>query len=192
MKKIYSIVVWTSLSMLLILSGCSYSSYLESSGEPEVVTEVEDVPGQDDEADTIFVQVAGAVKQPGVFELEKDARVFSAIEAAGGLRKNADESGLNQAALLTDGQKIYVASEGETAEADTGTTVPSGQTDGRVNINTADSSTLTTLSGIGEAKAAAIISYREAHSGFTRPEDLMEVDGIGEGTFEKLKEQITI
>ena len=199
------------LSMLFILGGCSHTSYLESdTPEDEVEAAVEDdmdpeggAPSEtgdasSQETETLFVQVAGAVKSPGVYELAADARVFEAIELAGGLKKNADDAGLNQAAPLTDGEKIYVYSIGELDEAavnGSGESVDNGfgdSVDGRININTAGLDDLKTLSGIGDAKAQAIISYRESNGGFRNVEELTKVDGIGDATFQKLKDYITI
>ena len=129
MKK-SSICAWVVLSMLFILGGCSHTSYLESdTPEDEVEAAVEDDMDPEDgassekeatpskEEGTLFVQVAGAVKSPGVYELPQGARVFEAIELAGGLKKNADDVSLNQAQLLSDGEKIYVCRAGELEES---------------------------------------------------------------------------
>ena len=157
-----------------------------------------------DDKNQIYVQVAGAVKKPGVYTFSEGARVYEAIEKARGLKKNADDRNLNQALVLQDGMKIYVEEKNEVIgsannmEGGFGTQNGSLQDSGSqnalglVNINTADSAELQTLSGIGVAKAQAIISYREANGGFARLEDLMKVDGIGEATFQKLKSAITL
>lgn len=216
--KRFSCYTYIAVSMVLILGGCSHSSYLEHSGsmqadkeeDADVVVQAEGTDtmskeGEPSEAGHIFVQVSGAVKSPGVYELAEDARVFEAIKKAGGLSKNADENSLNQAEKLTDGQKIYVLREDEMPESVAGRSgvgeevfvgdVDAGlsaEGEGLININTADSGVLMTLSGIGEAKANAIISYRQANGGFHSVEELKQVDGIGDATFEKLKAYITI
>ena len=230
MKK-SSICAWVILSMLFILGGCSPTSYLESdTPEDEVEAAVEDDMDPEDgassekeaipskEEGTLFVQVAGAVKSPGVYELPQGARVFEAIELAGGLKKNADDVSLNQAQLLSDGEKIYVCRAGELEESavdgsdvrEAGVSDGVGgvqetggfgsgngsnggaSVDGKVNINTAGADELKTLSGIGDAKAQAILSYREAHGGFQSVDELTQVDGIGDATLLKLKDYITI
>ena len=140
----------------------------------------------------VVVHVCGQVAAPGVYELAEGSRIYEAIEAAGGVNQAAPE-GLNQAACVEDGQQIYVPSVQElqdnsfTAAGDSG-----AAEDGRVNINTAQAEELMTLSGIGEAKAAAIIQYREENGGFQSIEELMEISGIKEGVFEKIKDQIKV
>lgn len=168
---------------------------------------------------TIYVDVCGAVVNPGVYELSSDSRVFQAIEKAGGYLPGAAASYLNRARSLYDGQQIYVPTQeevdsqtipltqDETAQdgvvqegtAQTGTaadntvdgteTTQAGQ---RINLNTADVSQLSTLTGVGESKALAIIAYREENGPFTSIEDIMNVPGIKEGTYEKIKDKIAI
>lgn len=148
----------------------------------------------------IFVDVCGAVSNPGVYELEAESRVFQVIEAAGGFLPEAEASAVNQALPVSDGQQIYVPTKEEAEEGDfpaqsagtepTGT--DAGSDAGMVNINTADISGLTTLSGIGEAKAQAIITYREEHGGFSSIEEIMQVPGIKENTFLAIKDKIAV
>ena len=139
---------------------------------------------------TCFVYVCGAVKHPGVFELPQNSRVYEAIALAGGFRKNAYEKGINQAAQITDGQMIEVLTVKEQKESGAktqgqGTDAANAQSqDDRIDINTATAEQLTTLSGIGQAKAENIIAYRESSGGFSSVEDLMKVSGIGEGVYE--------
>ena len=138
----------------------------------------------------VVVHVCGQVAAPGVYELAEGSRIYEAIEAAGGVNGQAAPEGLNQAACVEDGQQIYVPSVQElqdnsfTAAGDSGAA--------GVNINTAQAEELMTLSGIGEAKAAAIIQYREENGGFQSIEELMEISGIKEGVFEKIKDQIKV
>ena len=95
---------------------------------------------------------------------------------------------MNQAAELTDGQQVYIPFKGEAVqEAD-----DQAETDGRVNINTAGAEELMTLPGVGEAKAADIIAYREANGGFSSPEDIMQVSGIKDAMFQKIRDKIKI
>lgn len=149
---------------------------------------------------TIFVYVCGAVEHAGVYELPGDARIFDALEAAGGASTDAATELLNLAGMAEDGMRIYVptAEEAEasgmsameqTAETGSGTEQTSS---GKVNINTAGKEELMSLRGIGEAKAESILKYRESHGKFGSIEELMQIDGIKEGVFNKIKENITI
>lgn len=165
--------------------------------EQDVLEGMEDT--EEDEGEMLCVFVCGQVASPGVYELPVGSRIYQAVEAAGGLLEAADTTCVNQAEPIEDGQRIYLPSVEEveneeygvswTTEADSGQTVSS---DGRVNINTAGKEELMTLTGIGEQKAQAIIAYREQNGSFQSIEELMQVEGIKEGTFEKIKEDITI
>ena len=137
---------------------------------------------------TLFVDVRGAVAVPGVYELPEKSRVFQAVEAAGGLLPEAKDELVNQAAELTDGQQVYIPFEGEAVQE----AADQAETDGRVNINTAGAEELMTLPGVGEAKAADIIAYREANGGFSSPEDIMQVSGIKDAMFQKIRDKIKI
>lgn len=143
---------------------------------------------------SVVVDVGGAVKRPGVVELEAGSRVIDAIEAAGGLLDDADCETINQAEVLQDAQKVYVPHEGEsqTAVATEATATSPSNTTPLVNINTAGVSELDALPGIGPATAQAIVDDREANGSFTAPEDLMRVSGIGEKKYAKLESQICI
>ncbi len=153
----------------------------------------------------LVVHLCGAVNNPGVYELEIDSRIIDGINKAGGFRDDAGKDALNLAMEITDGSRIYVptqeeveasGSEAYAVTPDNGGYVTAagdtGEADTRVNINTADADKLTTLSGIGESRAKAIIAYREEHGGFKSVEELMNVSGIGKASFEKLKDDITI
>lgn len=148
----------------------------------------------------IMVDVSGAVVQPGVFELPPGSRVADAIAAAGGLQPEAFSESLNLAAPLADGTKVLVplrpeesALEADTASANASTSNTTNYGAGfPININTASLNTLTALPGIGETKAQAIIDYRTEHGPFTNIEQLMDVSGIGQATFDKLKNLVTI
>lgn len=152
------------------------------------------------EPEMIFVDVCGAVTIPGVYEIDADSRVFQAIEAAGGLLPEAASSAVNQAQPVSDGQQIYVPTQEEVeegalpaaiqpAESENGT---GASADGVVNINTADASALKSLSGIGDAKAQAILAYREEHGSFSSIEEIMQVPGIKESTFSAIKDKIAV
>ena len=162
----------------------------------------------------IYVDVCGAVANPGVFQLAAGSRVFQAIEAAGGYLPEAALTCVNRAGVLTDGQQLYIltqeemerqgldpaemsgASEGQMNGSagigqNTGMTAQVQQ-DNRININIADKAQLTTLTGIGATRAQAIIAYREENGPFAAIEDIMNVQGIKEGTFAKIKDEIVV
>lgn len=154
---------------------------------------------------SIVVDVKGSVKNPGVYRLDPDSRVIDAILLAGGYTKNAQSRYINHAQKLQDEMIIYVPKKGEkvkeTLSMDSSSTeVPSssqstsqeGETKNLVNINTSDESGLTTLNGIGPSKAKAIIAYRTENGPFQTIDELKNVTGIGDKTFESLKEYITV
>ncbi|MFO7315627.1 MAG: helix-hairpin-helix domain-containing protein [Bacilli bacterium] len=147
------------------------------------------------------VDVKGAVKFPGVYELTTEDRIIDAIQMAGGYSEEADSNYINHAQKLQDEMVIYIPKKGESLEGEGPSSVgpvfvqsqkTAGQKDPLVNINTADESQLTTLPGIGPSKAKAIIQYREENGKFKQIDELKNVSGIGEKTFEKLKDLITI
>jgi competence protein ComEA len=143
---------------------------------------------------TLIVDVAGAVRRPGVFEFAPGDRVIDAVQRAGGALDKADLTLLNLAAPLTDGQQILVPKRGAAPPA--GAVVPGGvpgSTGGAlVNINTADEPTLETLNGVGPVLAAAIIQYRTENGPFASVDQLDEVSGIGPATLEDLRSQVTV
>ena len=144
--------------------------------------------------ENIFVYVCGAVQKPGVYEFLPGQRICDAIAAAGGLSEQAAGDSLNQAEVLSDGQMLRVLT---TEEAAVATVQPGQETaessrDGRVDINTADASALMSLPGIGQSKADAIIAYRNEHGAFKAPEELMNISGIKEGVYQKIKDSIKV
>lgn len=146
---------------------------------------------------SLVIDVDGAVSNPGVYELDADARVNDAIQVAGGLTSEADAAAINRAALLTDGQKVYVPHVGEEVETTAGAATPASpggaSSDASpVNINTASVDDLDTLPGIGPSTAQAIVDERAQNGAFASIEDIMRVSGIGEKKFEKLKGLICV
>lgn len=156
----------------------------------------------------IYVDVCGHVKNPGVYQLTKESRVYEAIEKAGGMTKDAASASINQAQQLTDGQQIYIPSKAEHeegrvrgtssngADADGGNTKADiasvAEGNGKVNLNTASKEELLSLTGIGDVKADSIIRYREQHGDFQSVEDIKKIEGIKDGVFNKIKDQITV
>lgn len=149
-------------------------------------------------ASAVSVFICGEVSQPGVYELPAGARVCEAIAAAGGMTDVAAESFLNQAERLNDGQKVYVPSEEEAAGMEMNP-VPDSTADtdqaedsNLINLNTASREQLMTLPGIGESKAASILEYRNSNGNFSSIEEIKNITGIKEGTFQKLKDFICV
>ena len=161
---------------------------------PFHITETEETVGvainDEIEEERLVVDLKGAIVQPGVYELEEGARVHELLKVAGGLTGEADELAINLAAPLEDGMVIYIPQKGEVT--DYSLTSHQEQDDGKVNINLASSEELQTLTGIGPSKAEAIIAYRDEKGSFKDLEGLLEVSGIGQKSFEKLKDEITI
>ena len=209
--------------LLLVLSGCGSRlddglTEIELAGENEKAGSEDAVPDQTEdtedkgeeteetlsrkeedspEAESVFVYVCGAVKSPGVYELKSGARVYEAIELAGGVTGEAAQELLNQAEVVSDGERIYVPDQEEAEAFQNGTGgletgVTDGSEKGKININTAGKDELMTLTGIGEAKAESILRYREENGKFGSIEELMQVEGIKEGVFNKIKDDITI
>jgi competence protein ComEA len=138
----------------------------------------------------VFVHILGAVQRPGLYELREGDRAVDAVAAAGGFTPTADQAGLNLARFVTDGEQIVVPEVGQAPPVSGG---PGGGAvvPGKVNINTADAATLETLPRVGPAMAERIIAWREANGRFTAVEDLMSVSGVGEKTFDALKDLVT-
>ena len=143
----------------------------------------------------IYVDIAGAVKKPGVLKLEEDTRIYQAIEISGGLMAEADVSTINMAAKLKDENKIYIPEIGEKLDISINNNSQSiSGTDNniQININSANSQELQELSGVGPSTAEKIIEYRELHGSFQKIEEIMNVSGIGVKTFDKFKDKIYI
>lgn len=145
--------------------------------------------------DTISVYICGAVNTPGVYEFEVKDRVTHAIEKAGGFARDADTQFWNLAQLLSDGEKIYVPTIDQVKSGYISGDNSSEQgvaSDGKININTATKEQLMTLTGVGEAKALSIISYRESNGNYTAIEDVMKISGIKDAVFNTIKDYITV
>lgn len=134
----------------------------------------------------LVVHVKGQVKNPGVYKFKEESRVIDAVNAAGGVTTDGDINAVNLAAPIIDGQEIYIPAEGEEI-------VYNGDSiNGKININSADSDKLSTLPGIGESIAEEIIRYRHVNHGFKSIEEIKNVKRIGDKTYEKIKDLITI
>ncbi|NLZ81960.1 MAG: hypothetical protein GX913_09230 [Clostridiales bacterium] len=145
--------------------------------------------------DKIYIHVCGEVVDPGVYEIEEGSRVWDAINVAGGITKDAASDYINLAQIVTDGEKVVVPSVNEVdgfLESETAKSQKPGTGNSLININTASLEELMTLSGIGKSKAESIISYRETNGPFVKIDDIMNISGIKEAAFEKMKKDIDI
>lgn len=194
--------VLATLYMLTACTGCARNQTefvrVPSSGTVQSMTDAgEDPASQESRAvSEIYVHVCGAVKNAGVYKMTEGDRVFAAIEAAGGFLPDAAEESINQARVLADGEELYIPTREEILSS-ASSFAPAGLAESdskeqKVNINTADVSELTTLTGIGETRARAIIAWREQNGDFSSPEDLKNVEGIADKTYEKIKDRITV
>lgn len=196
MKRRYGYVMTVVLAGLLF-GGCGVQDKVISlpvleQGE-EMAQDVEaagtDGTLPDETEQMIYVHVCGAVINPGVVQLPEGSRREDAVLAAGGFAENAGENYVNLAALLTDGEQLYVP------DVEEGRLLKQALMQGGsavVNINTATQEVLCTLPGIGSSRAKDIIAYREKHGKFMRKEDIMQVSGIKESIFQRICEQIVV
>ena len=213
-KREIKLLAAVAVCAVLLVSMIMYFLFMDKSNEVEddiplsPVLDGEGLPetgeglvgeqnGQQDEPGDIVVDVKGAVKQPGIYHLPPDARVYEAIAAAGGTTDEADETQLNLADFLTDGMAVIVPAKGDDPNERLSMTGGAaggsgGGTSGKVNVNRATEEELQTLTGIGPAKAAAIIRDREENGPFKSVDDLTRVSGIGEKTLDKLRDDVTV
>ena len=180
-----------------------------------VINEVEKVE-VDLKDDLVYVDIKGAVKKPGVYKINSDKKIIDVITIAGGLMENANTDNINLSKKVTDEMVIIIYTDEEVKNSNIVDTVikvidkecvcPNIQNDGcinteindsitnvnkTININTATLEELMSINGLGEAKAKAIIKYREENGYFKIIDNLLNVSGIGEALFEKIKEYIT-
>jgi len=202
------------LVFIVIICGVSYINYsLEKYSEDEVIItlceenknsdkevekEVKNQVNPTNEKKKLVVHVCGAIINPNkLYKLESGSRVADAINIAGGATNEADLSKINLADIIKDGQKIYIPSYGE-IEQQIDLFEKNNQIQGinennsLININTASKIELKQLSGIGEVKATSIIEYRNKNNRFKSIEEIIKVTGIGQATYEKIKEKIIV
>ena len=167
----------------------------------EEETEQDNKSIEEEEDYKIVVHITGEVEKEGIIEIKEGGRISDAIDAAGGLTKEADLERVNLAYELEDGQKIYIPNKNDkdideyVTEGVDDIVLPDELTnmgDGLININKADLEELQELDGIGEALAENIIAYRENNGKFKDIEDIKNVSGIGDSKYEKIKDSIKI
>lgn len=213
MKKIANIFNENKVVLVILFFGLLYFLFQNQQETVPFLLSNEQIEADDNTFDTttteilvtttqepiIYVDIKGEVKHPGVYQLPMGARVMDAIDSAGGLTEEADENQLNLALLVSDQMVIFVPNINQSTQEEFGMSqdfsmgmVEESETDGKININLADVAELTLLPGIGEKKAQAIIDYREENGSYQVIEDLMNVSGIGQKTFDKLAEMIDV
>lgn len=199
-KKELGKVLVGVLSCCMFLSGCKSApqdeiswDLKEEADETELAFDETVVQTGEMKECMIFVYICGAVKAPGVYQVAEGSRLFEVIDASGGMLESADVTSQNLARVVQDGEQIQILTKEEAKELrQASTTEHIGYKKGLVNINTATVQELTTLTGIGESRALAIIAYREENGLFQSIDGIKKVAGIKEGLFEKIKNQITI
>lgn len=177
--------------LLIILVGATGMHLKSSNADTIKLEKTQKATVKEDAHNTeeFYIDISGAVNSPGVYKVKKKTRVFELIEKAGGLKEDANLDALNQAEFVQDGQKIVIPSNGGGEINDEKNEDTSNG--GMININLADKSKLMELPGVGDAIAQRIIDYRKGHR-FSKIEDLKQVKGIGEATFNKLKDMIIV
>lgn len=202
--KIKKIITMISISIFLCIAGLYYCLQQNADMDNGIIetcqvtseksiTKDKIVESKEDVKDTaakIFVHVCGAVKKAGVYELNEGDRICNAISAAGGFKKNADQTFLNQAKTLSDGEQVIVPLKDKNIEATKGQAIEKEEK--KVSINLGSCEELMTLPGIGEAKANSIIKYREENGSFQSLEELKNIQGIKDGVYNKIVDNIML
>ncbi|WP_100446333.1 ComEA family DNA-binding protein [Glycomyces xiaoerkulensis] len=182
---------WVLVAVAVVAAATGLSAMILSwpQSEPAATAEVEPTASPATQPETIVVSVAGAVRRPGIVELESGSRVADAIAAAGGMAEEADPGFLNLARVVTDGDLVAVPDADSAPEtAGSGGAAASAL----VNPNVADERTLTTLNGIGPVLAERIVAHREANGSFQSVEELADVQGIGPSLLDQIRDQVAL
>ncbi len=189
-NTVREIIIMGVIVLLLITGAVWRMIEVYQTPEPEIVQYGDNNNNQQQTEEVapelISVHLVGEVINPGVYQLPEGARVYELLELGGGFTEDADQETLNQARPLLDGEQIYVRQVGEIPN------LPAGSGSDMININHASASELTALPGIGEVRAGQIIEHREKYGLFKAKEEIMDVSGIGQATFDNFAEMITI
>lgn len=194
-KNIEAVIIVLVIAAVLVFGPKGENDKAMQGNQKEITTQektetTSEKPVQEKVAqEEFYADISGCVKSPGIYKIKKGARLFEVIELAGGLTEDADYNGFNQAEKIEDGDKIIIPSKEFSDESgeNIGTV-----TSGKINLNTADVNKLQEIPGIGPSTAEKIISYRQNNGRFHKIEDLMNISGIGEKTFEKMEDKITV
>lgn len=206
-RIVRSVLLCTLIVVCICACGKDTSAYISSEEKgssesaevstQEISSELEEIELETQET-LLYVYICGAVNKPGVYTLPEGSRVCDLFVAAGGLADDAATDYWNQARILVDGEMLYVPTVEEAKERYSGGLEDSYQVadannaSGKINLNTASVEQLMEIPGIGESKARAIINYRDTNGGFSSIEEVMNIEGIKEGVFSKMKEYIVI
>ncbi len=184
------VIKFLLVAVCFVAAGVIFSCAVKKQDAPSEPIKTEEVSSEEEteeiKKETVCVHVCGSVVTPGVYYLEEGSRIHEAVDLAGGLTEEAAGQYINLAETVKDGEQIYIPS---ITELEAGYETPS---DGLVNINTAEIDELKTLPGIGDIKAEAIISYREDHGGFSDIQEITNVEGIKDSSYEKIKDYIKV
>lgn len=214
-KKIVKVLCFSCFCLLAAACGERENVYFQTETSAAGTQQNEDVAATEimaennaDDTQTAgsdkkrFVYICGAVNVPGVYEVEQNARLYEVVEAAGGLREDAAEESVNQARQIEDGEMIRILTQEEAAQAgdeEAGEGAENdvkaetaNDSDGRIDLNLATVAELMTLPGIGQAKADSIVRYREKNGAFSSIEEIKQVEGIKEGVYNRIKDNIKV
>ena len=204
-KEYKIIVICTGLGLLVggffLLKPAPHTPVKETNLQAEVAAVSKDSVSENEvkkeepvEQDLITVDVKGAVKAPGIYDLPVGSRVNDAVQKAGGLTEQADSKSLNLAQKVSDEALVYVPTKGEEAASQqTGSgTASSTNKEKKINLNKASLEELKQVKGLGGKRAQDIIDHREANGKFKSVDELKKVSGIGAKTIEKLKDYVTV
>lgn len=197
----HKLFIFAGIGALLFLIYNSFDSKSEVAEMNEAVMamdetveeEVDEIPAAPVKYSAIMADIKGAVLHPGVYEIAEGKRVIDLVGLAGGLTEDADSEQINFAMHVQDEMVLYIPKKGENLErviSSQGS--PQRMENQTVNLNSATAGELETLPGVGPAKAEAIIEYRETNGPFKSIEDLKSISGIGDKTYEKLKDLISV
>lgn len=169
---------------------------LQDTNEEVIEQQILEIPSGEEEK--IFVYIIGAINMPGIIEASEGARLYEIVELAGGLKEDADETLINLASKVEDGEKILIPYKEQLSANNLTQRINElyeksmSQNSGKININTASVEELKTLAGIGQSTAEKIINYRNEVSKFGKIEDIKNVSGIGDSKFNSIKDKIVV
>ena len=212
LKYIIPIFILVIISIVIVIL-----YYPKEEPKPQIVKVKKQISNKEVKDEKYYyVDIKGAVNNPGVYKLKEDSRVIDAINNSGGLKENADTSIINLSKKIEDEMVIIIYSKEDLQKYKDNLSTKAiedeikkeiisidknnkaeinidlKEDNGKININTASKEELTTLPGVGESKAEAIIKYREDNGNYEKIEDIKNVSGIGESAFEKIKDNITV